>query len=251
MLFRSYRADEPVKDRLMRYHGATNYSAVDLDLIDELYRRTYREKVLGRERLRLFNVSRPVEVTEHTRLRLVLGDSHVSLDYGSQQHLDHSGCRWPGRRSRSRRRIQRSVWTGRRRIIRHGRRLVHVELHDDDRSGSEGDRQRDAVDDIPAGHELGFRVQSRPRPNVAPSILLLLWSDILLLCSDERPNLVALEAANGKIANIPVMVVSACATHFAEQLRNSVFRNAHYPNRAAYAHSFAKALDDCCALGTI
>jgi L-ornithine N5-oxygenase len=59
-----YRAGEPVKDRLMRYHGATNYSAVDVDLIDELYRRVYREKVLGTQRLRLFNVSRPVEVVE-------------------------------------------------------------------------------------------------------------------------------------------------------------------------------------------
>ncbi|MFI5606845.1 lysine N(6)-hydroxylase/L-ornithine N(5)-oxygenase family protein [Amycolatopsis sp. NPDC051903] len=60
-----YAASEPVKDRLMRYHGATNYSAVDLDLIDELYRRTYQEKVRGVERLRLFNVSRPVDVTDH------------------------------------------------------------------------------------------------------------------------------------------------------------------------------------------
>jgi L-ornithine N5-oxygenase len=59
-----YRAGEPVKDRLMRYHGATNYSAVDVDLIDELYRRVYREKVLDTQRLRLFNVSRPVEVVD-------------------------------------------------------------------------------------------------------------------------------------------------------------------------------------------
>ncbi|HEY0500556.1 MAG TPA: lysine N(6)-hydroxylase/L-ornithine N(5)-oxygenase family protein [Kutzneria sp.] len=59
-----YRAGEPVKDRLMRYHGSTNYSAVDVDLIDELYRRVYREKVLGTQRLRLFNVSRPVEVLD-------------------------------------------------------------------------------------------------------------------------------------------------------------------------------------------
>ncbi|HTI21195.1 MAG TPA: SidA/IucD/PvdA family monooxygenase [Kutzneria sp.] len=59
-----YRAGEPVKDRLMRYHGSTNYSAVDVDLIDELYRRVYREKVLGTRRLRLFNVSRPVEVLD-------------------------------------------------------------------------------------------------------------------------------------------------------------------------------------------
>ncbi|RJQ75509.1 L-lysine 6-monooxygenase [Pseudonocardiaceae bacterium YIM PH 21723] len=60
-----YRAAEPVKDSLMRYHGATNYSAVDGDLIDELYRRVYREKVLGIERLRLLNVSRPVEVRDN------------------------------------------------------------------------------------------------------------------------------------------------------------------------------------------
>ena len=59
-----YRAGEPVKDRLMRYHGSTNYSAVDVDLIDELYRRMYRERVLGVQRLRLFNVSRPVEVVD-------------------------------------------------------------------------------------------------------------------------------------------------------------------------------------------
>jgi L-ornithine N5-oxygenase len=59
-----YRAGEPVKDRLMRYHGSTNYSAVDVDLIDELYRRVYREKVIGTQRLRLFNVSRPVEVLD-------------------------------------------------------------------------------------------------------------------------------------------------------------------------------------------
>ncbi|GAA4534208.1 lysine N(6)-hydroxylase/L-ornithine N(5)-oxygenase family protein [Amycolatopsis samaneae] len=59
-----YRAGEPVKERLMRYHGATNYSAVDLDLIDELYRRVYREKVLGVQRLRMLNVSRPVDMTD-------------------------------------------------------------------------------------------------------------------------------------------------------------------------------------------
>ena len=59
-----YGAGEPVKDRLMRYHGSTNYSAVDVDLIDELYRRMYRERVLGTQRLRLLNVSRPVEVID-------------------------------------------------------------------------------------------------------------------------------------------------------------------------------------------
>jgi L-ornithine N5-oxygenase len=57
-----YSAPENVKRRLMDYHANTNYSVVDIDLIDELYRREYREKVSGRQRLRLFNVSRPAEV---------------------------------------------------------------------------------------------------------------------------------------------------------------------------------------------
>ncbi|WP_216205123.1 lysine N(6)-hydroxylase/L-ornithine N(5)-oxygenase family protein [Amycolatopsis aidingensis] len=59
-----YAAPEEVKQRLLDYHGNTNYSVVDLDLIDDLYRRMYQEKVLGTQRLRLFNVSHPVQVTE-------------------------------------------------------------------------------------------------------------------------------------------------------------------------------------------
>ncbi len=48
----------------MGYHGNTNYSVVDIDLIDDLYRQMYREKVLGTERLRFLNVSRLVGVEE-------------------------------------------------------------------------------------------------------------------------------------------------------------------------------------------
>ncbi|MFF3644619.1 lysine N(6)-hydroxylase/L-ornithine N(5)-oxygenase family protein [Streptomyces sp. NPDC002564] len=53
-----FDAPEDVKRRLMDYHGNTNYSVVDIDLIDDLYRQMYREKVLGTERLRFLNVSR-------------------------------------------------------------------------------------------------------------------------------------------------------------------------------------------------
>ncbi|MBB2912753.1 L-ornithine N5-oxygenase [Streptosporangium becharense] len=59
-----YAAPEDVKETLRRYHASTNYSVVDLDLIDELYRRHYQEKVRGVERLRIFNASRLVDVTE-------------------------------------------------------------------------------------------------------------------------------------------------------------------------------------------
>jgi len=59
-----YDAPQDVKNAIIGYHGNTNYSVVDLDLIDELYRRVYREKVLGAERLRLFNLSRLAEAVE-------------------------------------------------------------------------------------------------------------------------------------------------------------------------------------------
>jgi L-ornithine N5-oxygenase len=57
-----YDAPQEVKDQLVGYHANTNYSVVDIDLIDELYRRVYREKVLGEERLRLLKVSRVTDV---------------------------------------------------------------------------------------------------------------------------------------------------------------------------------------------
>lgn len=59
-----FAAPENVKRRLMDYHGNTNYSVVDIDLIDDLYRQMYQEKVLGTERLRFLNVSRLVDVKE-------------------------------------------------------------------------------------------------------------------------------------------------------------------------------------------
>ncbi|WP_031186853.1 SidA/IucD/PvdA family monooxygenase, partial [Streptomyces sp. NRRL S-1896] len=65
-----FAAPEEVKSRLMAYHGNTNYSVVDIDLIDDLYRQMYREKVLGTERLRFLNVSRVTGVeTADDRVR--------------------------------------------------------------------------------------------------------------------------------------------------------------------------------------
>ncbi|MGI5184756.1 lysine N(6)-hydroxylase/L-ornithine N(5)-oxygenase family protein [Dactylosporangium sp. CA-152071] len=53
-----FDASAQVKSMLLGYHANTNYSVVDTDLIETLYRRVYREKVLGSQRLRLLNVSR-------------------------------------------------------------------------------------------------------------------------------------------------------------------------------------------------
>ncbi|GAA0452887.1 lysine N(6)-hydroxylase/L-ornithine N(5)-oxygenase family protein [Streptomyces sp. NPDC046215] len=59
-----FTAPAEIKRKLMGYHGNTNYAVVDIELIDDLYRRSYQEKVLGTERLRLLNVSRLTDVIE-------------------------------------------------------------------------------------------------------------------------------------------------------------------------------------------
>ncbi|NUU24076.1 MAG: lysine N(6)-hydroxylase/L-ornithine N(5)-oxygenase family protein [Streptomycetaceae bacterium] len=53
-----FDAPEDVKDMLTAYHRNTNYSVVDGDLIADLYRTVYEERVLGRERLRIRHASR-------------------------------------------------------------------------------------------------------------------------------------------------------------------------------------------------
>jgi L-ornithine N5-monooxygenase len=57
-----FDAGSDVKRMLFDYHRNTNYSVVDQELIDELYRRVYQESVQGRERLRMLRASRVVSV---------------------------------------------------------------------------------------------------------------------------------------------------------------------------------------------
>ncbi|MFB7558519.1 lysine N(6)-hydroxylase/L-ornithine N(5)-oxygenase family protein [Streptomyces brevispora] len=59
-----FTAPDDIKRKLMDYHGNTNYSVVDIDLIDDLYRQAYQEKVLGTERLHFINISRLTGVEE-------------------------------------------------------------------------------------------------------------------------------------------------------------------------------------------
>ncbi|MFB7030730.1 MULTISPECIES: lysine N(6)-hydroxylase/L-ornithine N(5)-oxygenase family protein [unclassified Streptomyces] len=80
-----YTASGETKNQLMRYHGNTNYSVVDIDLIDQLYGEAYREKVLGTERLRFMNVSRLADVVETPDRVRVTVESLVS---GEKTPLD-------------------------------------------------------------------------------------------------------------------------------------------------------------------
>ncbi|GGQ63096.1 lysine N(6)-hydroxylase/L-ornithine N(5)-oxygenase family protein [Couchioplanes azureus] len=80
-----FAAPSEIKQRLMAYHGNTNYAVVDMDLIEDLYARLYREKVLGAERLRIFNTARLAQLSETpTGVRTVV----ESLVTGEQTELD-------------------------------------------------------------------------------------------------------------------------------------------------------------------
>jgi L-ornithine N5-oxygenase len=60
-----YGAPAHVRRRLLDYHRNTNYSVVDLDLIQDLYARSYREQVQGLEpRLVFMNTSRIAALSE-------------------------------------------------------------------------------------------------------------------------------------------------------------------------------------------
>ncbi|MDT9696844.1 SidA/IucD/PvdA family monooxygenase [Streptomyces sp. P17] len=61
-----YGAPPQVKRSLYDYHRGTNYSVVDMELIESLSRTMYQEKVQGRQRLRMMNVSRIREVARGT-----------------------------------------------------------------------------------------------------------------------------------------------------------------------------------------
>ncbi|MDX1892204.1 lysine N(6)-hydroxylase/L-ornithine N(5)-oxygenase family protein [Mycolicibacterium sp. 050158] len=60
-----YSAEHAVRQRLLDYHRATNYSCVDLPLIEALYAREYAERVAGRRRLFFHGASGVQSATEH------------------------------------------------------------------------------------------------------------------------------------------------------------------------------------------
>jgi L-ornithine N5-monooxygenase len=59
-----YSADPGVRRQLIDYHRSTNYSAVDLPLIEDLYAREYAERVAGNRRLFLRGASSVFETVE-------------------------------------------------------------------------------------------------------------------------------------------------------------------------------------------
>nr|VTP04552.1 L-ornithine 5-monooxygenase [Mycobacterium riyadhense] len=80
-----YGAGQPLRQRLLDYHRSTNYSAVDPQLLDDLYSREYAERVAGSRRLIMHNVSEITGTQEYPdRVRLKIS----RLANPTQQTLD-------------------------------------------------------------------------------------------------------------------------------------------------------------------
>ena len=71
-----YTAEPTVRQRLMDYHRATNYSCVDLPLIEALYAREYAERVAGNRRLFFHGASGITSATEDERGVRVVVEHH-------------------------------------------------------------------------------------------------------------------------------------------------------------------------------
>jgi len=56
-----------MRRRLFEHYKNTNYSAVDAELIEDLYRRSYQETVCGRRRLLISSLSEVIDVREQTK----------------------------------------------------------------------------------------------------------------------------------------------------------------------------------------
>ncbi|MEW5812281.1 MAG: SidA/IucD/PvdA family monooxygenase [Actinomycetota bacterium] len=67
-----YSASPPIRRQLLDYHRSTNYSAVDMPLIEDLYAREYAERVTGHRRLYLRGASSVCGTDEH--------DEGISVD---------------------------------------------------------------------------------------------------------------------------------------------------------------------------
>ncbi|CAL9324582.1 lysine N(6)-hydroxylase/L-ornithine N(5)-oxygenase family protein [Streptomyces sp. SudanB66_2053] len=83
-----YHAASPlIRGMLMDYHRNTNYGVVDLELIEELYRRSYQEKVRGEQRLRILGVSR-IEKCDESHDGVVVHVRNLATDKLEQIDAD-------------------------------------------------------------------------------------------------------------------------------------------------------------------
>src|SRR5260221_12639570 len=82
------------------------------------------------------------------------------------------------------------------------------------------------------------RVQTDPRPRIAPTFFIFVRPCVLRFRSDERPNLITLQTANAQVIDPFIVELLASRTGLNDQLRNSVQRNVSHSSTSAKAVTF-------------
>lgn len=67
-----FEASEETKQEVLMRHSTTNYAAVDIDLISSLYKKVYRDKLLGEGRLRFKRLTRVTAAREEDGQAILL-----------------------------------------------------------------------------------------------------------------------------------------------------------------------------------
>lgn len=81
-----YGADEALRQRLLNYHRSTNYSAVNPELIDDLYSREYSERVAGDRRLFMHSAAAVLSAQD------IPGGVRVTISHLAKQSQETLDC---------------------------------------------------------------------------------------------------------------------------------------------------------------
>jgi hypothetical protein len=97
-----------------------------------------------------------------------------------------------------------------------------------------------ALTDKPARNQFVFRVDWRPRPNIASAVCFHFRVAIFCFRSHKTSNLIALKSAAFQVAKSFVLILRAGSSKIAKQLNH----NAGHSDSAANAVPFNKAIHD-------
>jgi hypothetical protein len=89
------------------------------------------------------------------------------------------------------------------------------------------------VADVPARNELGIGANRRPRPNIAATLALFVGRNIPLFAANKIPNLVALDALAGQVAESFVLIGRTSRAEINQELHDSRAMHTRHASRSA------------------
>jgi hypothetical protein len=106
-------------------------------------------------------------------------------------------------------------------------------------------RARIPRSDKPTRNEFRVRVDCRPRPHAAVTefVNFIVWQ-VRVFGVTEAPNFIALDSRACQVAQVFILILSARAASFDQELDDAVNRHVHQPSRCADAVALDKTAED-------